>query len=405
MVYFYSYSVSLAGGFFLPLGNIYGGKKMNTNVQVKTHSNKSASFRNVENLRESEQFKNPNIEILLKTPDYKFQDDVLEIPKADKKSEKERQEELRKINNKINTYSKRLEIFKTQNNHKKVEALTRQIEDLKVQKENLKEQKSIPETRGKKREKNYIEFIFALTKSNQYIHNVDMQNVLKRAFERMKKTKVIKQLEGVTGALHLDQNSLHIHYIAKLPAGQTWDSIVNQGFKNNPEKTKKENAKTKKKISAKTYKNIQDTFQKFAKEEILKSNLSEKAKLVHFFHEKGKKYLPLTKYKKLNPIKNEIIENKEPLEALKAPKDDLGIKDIDLRDKIIPRANIEDFDIDDLDIEDIEKDDRLEKYIEEMEKNTNSKSKLFDKFAEVDKKLNEDEAPQPTKNRSLKKNR
>jgi len=104
---------------------------MNTNVQVKTHTNKSASFRSVENLRESEQFKNPNIEILLKTPDYKFQDDVLEIPKVDKKSEKERQKELQKINNKINTYSKRLEVFRIQNNTKKVSSLTSQIEDLK----------------------------------------------------------------------------------------------------------------------------------------------------------------------------------------------------------------------------------------------------------------------------------
>ncbi len=357
---------------------------MNTNVQVKTHTNKSASFRSVENLRESEQFKNPNIEILLKTPDYKFQDDVLEIPKVDKKSEKERQKELQKINNKINTYSKRLEVFRIQNNHKKVSSLTSQIEDLKVQKENLKEQKSIPETRGKKREKNYIEFIFALTKSNQYIDNIDMQNVLKRAFERMKKTKIIKQLEGITGAMHLDQHSLHIHYIAKLPAGKSWDSFVTEGFKYNPEKTIKENAKLKKKISKKAYKNIQDTFQKFVKEEILKSEIKEKTKLVHFFHEKGRKYLPLSKYKKLNPIKNEIIDNKEPLEALKAPKDDLDI---------------------DFDEEHIEKDDNLEKMINQMEKNTNSKTKLFAKFDEIDKKATSNQAEEPAKNRSLKKNR
>ena len=381
---------------------------MNTSVQVKTHTNKSASFRNVENLRESEQFKNADIEVLLKTPDYKFEDDVLSIPKADKKSEKERQSELRKVNNKINTYSKRLEIFKTQNNHKKVEALTRQIADLKMQKEDLKAIKTAPETRGKKRAKNYMEFIFALTKSNQYIHNVDMQNVLKRAFERMQKTKIIKQLTGITGALHLDQHSLHIHYIAKLPAGQTWDNIVNGGFKDNPEKTKKENAKEKKKISAKAYKNIQDTFQKFVKEEILKSEIKEKAQLVHFFHEKGRKYLPLSKYKKLNPIKNEIIENKEPLEALKPPKNDLGVKDIVLEDKINPRANIDDLDMEDIDfnMEDIiEKDERLEKMINQVEKNTTSKNKLLDKFAEVDKKLNEDEPQEPIKKRSGRKNR
>ena len=409
MVYFYCLSGVLAGGFFLPLGNIHTEAKMNTSVQIKTHTNKSASFRNVENLRESEQFKNPHIEILKRTPDYKFEDDVTPpVARADKKSEKQRQEELRKINNKINTYSKRLEVFKSQNNTKKIESLTKQIADLKMQKEDLKAIKTAPETRGKKRAKNYMEFIFALTKSNQYIHNVDMQNVLKRAFERMQKTKIIKQLTGITGALHLDQHSLHIHYIAKLPAGQTWDSIVNQGFKNNPEKDIKENAKEKKKISAKTYKNIQNTFQKFVKEEILKSDLSEKTKLVHFFHEKGRKYIPLSKYKKLNPIKNEIIENKEPLEALKPPKDDLGVKDIVLEDKINPRANIDDLDMEDIDfnMEDIiQKDEKLEKLISTMEKNTSGKSKLLDKLNEIDKKLNEDEPQEPTKNRSVRKNR
>lgn len=381
---------------------------MNTSVQVKTHTNKSASFRNVENLRESEQFKNADIEVLLKTPNYKFEDDVVPVAKADKKSEKQRQEELRKVNNKINTYQKRLEVFKSQNNHKKVEALTRQIADLQIQKEQLKEQKTAPETRGKKREKNYIEFIFALTKSNQYIHNVDMQNVLKRAFERMKKTKIIKQLEGITGALHLDQHSLHIHYIAKLPAGKSWDSIVNQEFKNNPEKTKKENAKAKKKISAKAYKNIQDTFQKFVKEEILKSEIKEKAQLVHFFHDKGKKYLPLSKYKKLNPIKNEIVENKEQINDLEIKNDTLASKDIVFDEKINPRANMSDLDMEDIDfnMEDIiEKDERLEKMINQVEKNTTSKNKLLDKLNEIDKKMNEDEPEQPTKNRSGRKNR
>ena len=303
---------------------------MNTSVQIKTHTNKSASFRNVENLRESESFKNPNIEVLLKTPDYKFQDDVLEIPKADKKSEKERQSELRKINNKINTYSKRLEVFRIQNNTKKVSSLSKQIEDLKMQKEDLKAIKTAPETRGKKREKNYLEFIFALTKSNQYINNVDMQNVLKRAFERMKKTKVIKQLEGITGAMHLDQHSLHIHYLAKLPAGQTWDNIVNEGFKPNPKKTKKENAKEKKKISSKTYKNIQNTFQKFVKEEIVKANFKNVSSLVSFSHRKGVKYLPLSKYKKLNPLQSSE-KQKEPT----SPKIDFKklLDDVDKKTK------------------------------------------------------------------------
>lgn len=353
MVYFYS-SVSLQEAL-----------NMNTSVQIKTHTNKSASFRNVENLREGESFKNPNIEVLLKTPDYKFQDDVIDIPKVDKKSEKQRQAELRKVNNKINTYSKRLEVFRIQNNHKKVEALTKQIEDLQIQKEQLKEQKTAPETRGKKREKNYVELIFSLTKSNEYIDNIDMQNVLKRAFERIKKTKVIKQLEGITGALHLDQHSLHIHYLSKVPDGKTWDNIVNSGFKNNPEKTKKQNAKEKKKISAKTYKNIQNTFQKIVKEEILKSNLSNKHRLIHFSHLKGQKYLPLKKYKALNPLKTEEVEEiiKEDLKEL--PQAPISFEDRleKIKNKYITKEETQ-----------TQTKDHLEAIIENMEANQGDKS-------------------------------
>lgn len=296
---------------------------MNTSIQIKTHTNHSASIRNVENLRESEQFKNPHIEILKHTPDYKFEDDVVQVPRADAKSEKQRQDELRKVNNKINTYSKRLEVFKAQNNTKKVESLTSTIEDLKQQKEHLQEVKLAPETRGKKREKNYVELIFSLTKSNQWIENAEMQSVLKRAFERMKKTKIIKQLDGITGAMHLDQHSLHIHYIGKIPNGKTWDEIIKEGFENNPDKTDKENAKAKRAFSAKVYKNIQNTFLKFTKEEIWMSNLKNKGSLTAFTHSKGKKYIPLKKYKALNPLENKKVEEiieKDFEELVEAPK-------------------------------------------------------------------------------------
>ena len=79
----------------------------------------------------------------------------------------------------------------------------------------------------------------------------------------------------------------------------------------------------KKKISSKTYKNIQNTFQKFVKEEIWKSNLQNKSSLTSFTHSKGRKYLPLTKYKALNPLQNEKVEEiiKEDVkELVEAPR-------------------------------------------------------------------------------------
>lgn len=272
---------------------------MNTAVQVKTHNNKSASKKNIHILREADDYKNIDIEILKKSNDYKFKDIVSPVPRADVKSEKERQSELRNINNKINTYSKRLEVFRAQNNTKKIESLSKQIEELNLQKEHLKEIKSAPESRGKKKTQNYVEFELSITKSNEWLHNAEMQNALKRATARLQKTKVFKELEVVTEVLHKDQYSLHVHLLTKLPDGKTWDSILkeqvssNKSFKNGRD----------------IYKNISNTFQKLVKEEILNSKIENKHSLIKFSHSKGKRYFSLKEYKRLNPLQATKKEN------------------------------------------------------------------------------------------------
>lgn len=70
--------------------------------------------------------------------------------------------------------------FKNKITLKNLNLPTKQIEDLIKAKKQLKEQKQLLKHEVKKEQE--LIFIFALTKSNQYIHNVDMQNVLKRAF-------------------------------------------------------------------------------------------------------------------------------------------------------------------------------------------------------------------------------
>lgn len=283
---------------------------MNTAIQVKTHNNKSASKKNVHILRESDDYKNVDIEILKSTPDYKFQDIVSPVPRVDVKSEKQRQKELRNINNKINTYSKRLIVFHEQNNTKKIESLTKQIEELNLQKEHLKEIKSTPESRGKKKTQNYVEFELSITKSNEWLQNGEMQNALKRAVARLQKTKIFKKLTVVTEVLHKDQHSLHIHLLTKLPDGKTWDSVLkeqvssNKGFKNGRD----------------IYKNISNTFQKLVKEEILLSKIPNAHSLIKFSHSKGIKYLSLREYKRLNP--------------LQAPKRENTYKDMTLDEKL-----------------------------------------------------------------------
>lgn len=249
---------------------------MNTAIQIKTHTNKSASKKNVHILRESEDYKNIDIEVLKKTNDYKFQDDVVPVPRVDANSEKKRQAELRKVNNKINTYKKRLEIFQAQNNTKKITALGTQIAELQKEKEHLQAIKKAPETRGKKRSQNYVEFELSLTNSNHLKHNVDVQQALKRAVAELQKEKVLKDLKTITQVIHKDQHSLHIHWLTKVPVGKTWDSIIENGRE--------------------VYKNLQNKFNSIMRNELSKLDLEVES------HSTGKKYVSLKEYKRLNPL-------------------------------------------------------------------------------------------------------
>ena len=113
----------------------------------------------------------------------------------------------------------------------------------------------------------------------------------------------------------------------------------------------------------------------------------------------------MSKYKKLNPIKNKI---KEQINDLEIKNDTLASKDIVFDEKINSKPNIDDLNIDfDIeDTEDLEKDDNLENLINQTQKNTtNAKSKLLDKFDEIDKKTEVVEPQTPTKKRSVRKNR
>lgn len=250
---------------------------MNTSIQIKTHTNKSASKKNVHILRESEAYMNVDIEVLKKTVDYKFQDDVTPpVARADVKSEQQRQAELRKVNNKINTYKKRLEVFKAQNNSKKVESLGKQIAELQKEKEHLKQSKTTPETRGKKRSQNYVEFELSLTNSNHLKYNPDVQQALKRAVAELQKEKVLKELETITEVIHKDQHSLHVHWLSKVPTGKTWDSIIENGRE--------------------VYKHLQDKFNSLMRKELSKLDLQVDS------HSSGKRYVSLKEYKRLNPL-------------------------------------------------------------------------------------------------------
>ncbi|MCT7600437.1 hypothetical protein, partial [Aliarcobacter butzleri] len=114
-------------------------------------------------------------------------------------------------------------------------------------------------------------------------------------------------------------------------------------------------------------------------EEILKSNLENKHRLIHFSHLKGEKYLPLKKYKALNPLKNEKAEEiieKEFKELVEAPSLEDRIEKI--KEKYTPKK------------------DQLEVIIEQMEvsKGEESESSLI---------LNEKEVKKEEKSKSKKR--
>ena len=263
---------------------------MNTSVQIKTHSNSSAKNKNTHILRNSEAYKNPDISILQKN-DIAFKKEKEILQKEILKQEENRKYELKKINSSINTYKKRLELA---TDEKQKEKLEKKLNEYLEKREDLKQNKSseVKETRGRKKEKHFVELEFSLTRSNSYKNKEEIQQALISSQNKtIKHFKMFDDMQVVTNVMHKDQYSLHTHMLFKLPKNKTFDTLLKSEILERGLKTGKN-----------VYKAIQDFFNGTVREKLKDFNIEIGT------HETGKSYSGLRKYKENNPL--DILQNK-----------------------------------------------------------------------------------------------
>ena len=107
---------------------------MNSSVQIKSHTSRTAKNKNTHILRNSEAYKNPNI-IVLEKNDNAFKKEKEIIQKDILKQEEIRKYELKKINSSIATYRKRIEKAETPG---QIEKLEKKLNEYLEKRENLK---------------------------------------------------------------------------------------------------------------------------------------------------------------------------------------------------------------------------------------------------------------------------
>ena len=229
---------------------------MNTSVQIKTHSTTSAKNKNTHILRNSEAYKNPDISILQKN-DIAFKKEKEILQKEILKQEENRKYELKKINSSINTYKKRLENATDENQKIKLE---KKLNEYLEKREDLKQNKSseVKETRGRKKEKHFVELEFSLTRSNSYKNKEEIQQALISSQNKtIKHFKMFDDMQVVTNVMHKDQYSLHTHMLFKLPKNKTFDTLLKSEILERGLKTGKN-----------VYKAIQDFFNGTVREKL-----------------------------------------------------------------------------------------------------------------------------------------
>jgi hypothetical protein len=275
----------------------------NATVQIKTLTPRQAINRTNENLRLGTKYHDPKIVILknkLATTDFSTE------KKERSKRDAEIGQKINALRSSIKTYEKR--INQTDDEKKKAKMQSK-VTDYLAEIRNLEEQKSGKETRGRKKEKQFVEFIFSLT--NTEPTNSDLNNRFAQAQSNFLK-KYFGSYELVTNVVHLDQTSLHAHGIVKLPKGKTWTELV-------LEKTAQEVVFSDEQIKKRSSKPIYDSLKK-GYEIIARSFQNFMAKELNIKFDKLKSgvfYVSLSNYKKQNPKKGGF----NPLEDSKIKKE------------------------------------------------------------------------------------
>lgn len=282
----------------------------NATIQIKTLTPRQAINRTNENLRLGEKFKETKNVIVL----------VNNLASTSFSTEKkERSQEDKEIGQKINalrasikTYQKRIS---QTTDEKKIAKMQNKILGYEDEIQNLEAQKSGNETRGRKKEKQFVEMIFSLTNTKPTNENLNNRFALAQAKYI---EECFSEYELVSNVMHLDQSSLHAHAIVKLPKGKTWTECVLKEDK--ALLTEKETSKKLYDALKQAYKNLARHFQGFMSEEL---NIKfDKLKSGIFY--KG-----LAEYKKESGFNSDF----KALEASKIKKQPLERENIPLEQK------------------------------------------------------------------------
>lgn len=276
---------------------------MHATLQIHTHSNRKASFRANENLRNGTKFSDAKIVVVANNSS---NTNYSELKLTRSKSDVDVSKKINILKSNIRVYQKKIS---SETDTKKTEKYKLKIVDYEQQILNLQNQKSGAETRGRKKEKNFVELIMSLP-------GIKPQGKIVQKFIEAQKNylnKFFGKAELVVNAVHLDQHSIHSHAILKIPPSVTWSEYLFKRLKVNPENTKK--ARTD--ALRQAYGTLANGFQNFMGEQLN----------VRFDPlQNGIKYTGLKKYKLENPLEalkssNEtksaeipVLEEKEILE-------------------------------------------------------------------------------------------
>lgn len=271
----------------------------NATIQIKTLTPRQAINRTNENLRLGTKFTSQNIVVL----ENNLASTSFSTEKKERSQEdKEIGQKIHALRASIRTYQKRIS---QTTDEKKIAKMQNKILGYEDEIQNLENQKSGNETRGRKKEKQFVEFIFSLT--NTEPNNSDLNNRFALAQANFLK-KYFGSYELVTNVVHLDQTSLHAHAIVKLPKGKTWTELILKKTQQQIEKIENRSSKPIYDALKQAYKNVARHFQGFMAKEL---NIKfDKLK-------SGVFYVSLSKYKKQNPKKGGF----NPLEASKIKKE------------------------------------------------------------------------------------
>lgn len=274
----------------------------NATIQIKTLTPRQAINRTNENLRLGTKFISQNIVVL----ENNLASTSFSTEKKERSQEdKEIGQKIHALRASIRTYQKRIS---QTTDEKKIAKMQNKILGYEDEIQNLETQKSGNETRGRKKEKQFVEFIFSLTNTEP---SKDLNNRFALAQSNFLK-KYFSEYELVTNVMHLDQTSLHAHAIIKLPKGKTWTELIlkktQQKVEFTDEQIKERSSKPIYNALKKGYEIIAGSFQNFMSKEL---NIRfDKLK-------SGVFYKSLSKYKKETAFNSDF----RPLEASKIKKE------------------------------------------------------------------------------------